>query len=163
MLTLASTNPKKYGFELQKLVLQHYKTVKKTIKALFRSNDFIIIERSALTTLLVFAKQYSETAILTEDQYQELTNQAKKLEIPYDIRILINTTPITCYKRIQLRNRDFETKNIKLEYLIHLDINHKEMYGDNLKEKTTLLINGNRSKEEVLEEAVENIKNQTLK
>ena len=150
LLTRANKEPKKYGYQLQELILEHYNDVKERLEELKKHNMTIIVERSALTALLVFTKDYVEQDVLSNMQYSKLTDRTNSLRIPYDIRILVDTSPNECLKRIKIRNRGFEVKYISLKYLERLDGNHTQMYNQVLIKENVFTVKGNQSKEKMI-------------
>ena len=154
MLTLASKDPFKYGYRLQKLVLEHYNDVQQHLAKLKKNNKVIIIERSALTALLVFSQYYLQHGMLTKAQYNELVKQTNTLRISYNVRILVNTAPEECLKRVKLRNRGFEIKHLTLDYLRGLDKNHKQMYDEALAGEKVFVVDGNQTKEKIFSDTL---------
>ena len=158
IIIAANENPKKYAFKAQNTILNHFEKIKEWIyNKRVKSPSIIIVERSALTSLLVFTKNYVEKDIITEKQLQHLEQRVKKIQIKYDKRILINTDGANCFDHIKIRQRKFELTSLKMQDLKKLDKLYKEMYKK-LLHTEKVIINGNQTKLEVFNNVANIIK-----
>ena len=149
IITAANENPKNYAFKAQDTILNHFEKVKEWIyNKTIKSPSIIIVERSALTSLLIFTKNYVEQGVITEKQLQHLEQRVNKIKIKYNKRILINTDVANCFDHIKIRQRNFELKNLKIKDLKKLDKFYKEMY-EKLLHTEKVTVNGNQTKLEV--------------
>ena len=73
----------------------------------------------------------------------------ENLEFPLKF-IYVKTTPKICYERLKMRNRNSEM-NVSLSYLMNLHENYENWINE-LNEDCKLVIDGNLSKEKVLEQ-----------
>ena len=158
LLQKAVQNPKKHVFELQRVILQHFKHVQKEINAYIKNNKhknkIVIVERSAMSSICIFAQIYLEKQILTQQQYQQLKAVYKQINIMYDLRILIDTKPHICLQRIKKRNRECE-RSLTIQYLQSIDENQRRMY--NKMECTSIIIDGNKQISDVFSNLVKSI------
>ena len=158
IIIAANENPKKYAFKAQNTILNHFEKIKEWIyNKKVKSPSIIIVERSALTSLLVFTKNYVEKDIITEKQLQHLEQRVKKIQIKYNKRILINTDVANCFDHIKIRQRKFELTSLKMQDLKKLDKLYKEMYKK-LLHTEKVIINGNQTKLEVFNNVANIIK-----
>ena len=149
IITAANENPKKYAFKAQNTILNHFEKIKESVcNKTIKSPSIIIVERSALASLLIFTKNYVEKGIITEKQLQHLEQRVKKIQIKYNKRILINTDVANCFDHIKIRQRDFELTSLKMQDLKQLDKLYKKMYEKLLHTKK-VIVNGNQTKLEV--------------
>ena len=158
IITAANENPKKYAFKAQDVILNHFERIKKMIyDETMKLPSIIIVERSALTSLLIFTKNYVEKNIITKKQLQYLEKRVQKIKINYDKRILIDTDVANCFDHIKTRKRDFELKSLKIQDLKKINNLYKEMYKKLLHTKK-IIINGNQTKLEVFNDIANIIK-----
>jgi deoxyadenosine/deoxycytidine kinase len=141
-------NPKKYSFEFQKIILKT--TFENTFKILKNTkNDLIIItERSIHSSINIFSEYLFDIDYLTINEFEELKQIYKGYykNLPKtNIIIFVDEPTNVCYKRIQERNRDEESK-ITINYLDCIDKNHKLYIEKNI-DKTII----NPSVNEILE------------
>lgn len=131
LIAKCNIDPKTWGYKLQQKVLNHYKYVKNKIKRMKKLKNkgikIIMVERSALTSVNVFAKLYLQQNIITSAQYDELHALAHELNIKYDKRIFINTPPEICKERVITRNRKCD-RNSPFQYLKDIDALYQKMY-----------------------------------
>ena len=158
IITAANENPKKYAFKAQDIILNHFEKIKKIIyNKTMELPSIIIVERSALTSLLIFTKNYVEKGIITEEQLQHLQKRVKEIKINYDKRILINTDVANCFDHIKTRKRNFELKSLKIQDLEKIDDLYKKMY-EKLLHTNKIIINGNQTKLNVFNDIAKIIK-----
>lgn len=158
LLSKAAKEPSKYVYELQCLILRHFEKLSKEIKQIKNNklhlNTIMIVERSAMSSIYIFAKIYLNHKIITQQQFNTLNSSYEKIKINYDKRILINTNPGVCLQRIKKRNRKCE-ETIKLSYLQNIHKFQQQMYS---KIKcATCVINGNESFDNVYESFINNL------
>ncbi len=118
------------------------------------NNFFALYERSPLSNRYVFAElQYEQNKMtkLELDLFQELYEQ---LAWSPDVIIYIKTDPMVAMQRMNKRARECENK-VTLEYLQEV---HKK-YEDLLNKREVIVVDGNKSANEVYEEVVAHIKN----
>ena len=151
LIEKANDNPKLYAFKVQNIILNHFEKIKNNLTKLSKQYERIIVERSAVSSVKVFAKQYLTTQAISKAEYSQLMKRLESIHIDYDLRIYINTKPTICLERILLRSRSFELKQIKLKYLLHLEALYKDIYFNDYKKKIKI-IDGNQSKNQVLTE-----------
>jgi len=118
------------------------------------SKDVVnIFERSAITTVYVFSKMLVDDETLDKlemDVHKQILNMFN-YEKP-DLLIYLDTSPELSYERLLRRSRNGEL-TISLEYLTKLNqIYNQEK--DNLA-KRVVVINGNQSEEEILNQAIQ--------
>lgn len=149
LLKLCYEDPKKYGYNFQNYVFKtmrenHLKTTEKPIK---------MMERSLFSAGEIFTKNLFEEGSITEDQYEDLLQTYKRMiandKIQPDVIIYIKTSPEVAFSRITSRRRP-EEKNIDLNFIRSIH-NLYETFIKNTK-IDTIIIDGNRSLLEVLEE-----------
>lgn len=117
--------------------MEHYKNIhikytkyKKNITK--NDNVIIVVERSAYSAIFTFCKMYLKNNKLSKEQYNNLLTDASKYELPYDIRIFIDTNVQECHRRVKERNRKCD-RDIPLEKLQFLDMLYQQMYADDEK------------------------------
>ena len=158
IIIAANNDPKKHAFKAQNTILNHFERIKEWIHdKTVKSPSIIIVERSALTSLLVFTKNYVEKDIITEEQLQHLEQRVKKIQIKFNKRILINTDVVNCFDHIRIRQRKFELTSLKKQDLMQLDKLYKKMY-EKLLHTEKVIINGNQTKLEILNDVANIIK-----
>lgn len=131
-LDMYYSNPTRWGFLFQIIILQTLKTVK----------GFSVYERSPLSSLNVFWELMSKTP--EEDLAYR---RAYDMYAWYpDVYIYINTSPDTCYNHITKRTQDGDSA-VDMELLNRLDKQYLKMY-----EKITCsryMVDGNKPINEV--------------
>ena len=158
IIIAANEDPKKNAFKAQDIILNHFEKIKEWIyNEKIKIPSIIIVERSALTSLLIFTKNYVEKGIITEEQLQHLEKRVKKIKINYDKRILINTDVSNCFDHIKTRQRNFELKSLKIQDLKKIDNLYKAMYQKILENKK-IIIDGNQTKLNVFNDIANIIK-----
>ena len=158
IITAASKNPEKYAFKAQDIILNHFEKVKEWIyNEKIKSPSIIIVERSALTSLLIFTKNYVKKSIIIKKELQHLERRVKKIKINYNKRILINTDVANCFDHIKTRQRKFEITNLKIKHLKEFNELYKDMYKG-LSHTEKIIINGNQTKLNVFNDVVKIIK-----
>lgn len=131
-LDLYYSDPKRWGFLFQMLILQTLKTVP----------GFVIYERSPLSSKEVFWKIMDKTQL--EDQVYKAAYE-KEAWYP-DVYIYIEKTPELCYEHIKKRGQEGDVA-VDYNYLNTLDKKYEEMISEITCDK--YIINGNDSIEEI--------------
>jgi thymidine kinase len=127
-LELYYSDPERWGFLFQMIILQSLKTVP----------GFVIYERSPLSSKEVFWKVMEKTQI--EDQ---VYTRAYEKEAWYpDVYIYIDTVPQLCYEHLKHRTQEGDGA-VEYSYLKTLDSKYKEMLNEITCDK--YIINGNES------------------
>ena len=158
ILSAASDNPKKYAFKAQNIILDHFEEVKKAIyKESTQSSKIFVVERSAMTSLSIFTKNYVKNGVIDKKQQQLLKDRVNKIQMNYNKRILVKTSVENCFKRIKIRQRNFEMLHLKVELLEEFHELHEIMY-QKIPATQKVVINGNQTKEKVFKELVSIIK-----
>jgi len=141
-LDLYYSDPKRWGFLFQMLILQTLKT----------KPGFVIYERSPLSSKEVFWEIMEKTDI--EDQVYK---KAYEKEAWYpDVYIYIDTTPENCFNQLKQRKQKGDTL-IDYSYLETLDKKYKEMLEKITCEKH--IVNGNESILEIQANIIKKINN----
>ena len=131
-LELYYSDPERWGFLFQMIILQSLKTVP----------GFVIYERSPLSSKEVFWKVMKKTPI--EDQ---VYTRAYEKEAWYpDVYIYIDTMPQLCYEHLKHRTQEGDGA-VEYSYLKTLDSKYKEMLNEITCDK--YVINGNESIDEI--------------
>lgn len=153
MLELKLENPDFFQFPFQSYatltrLTQHLKETDKPIK---------IMERSLLSARLCFVETLKKMNLIHEGAYyvlQEWYDYIQEYhEIKCDLIIYIQSQPEIVFDRINQRARKGESA-ITLEYLKELNKRHEELFIEktNSLPAKVLVIDGNLSKEEMIEE-----------
>lgn len=146
----------KFSLSFQMKVLLHHLNVYNSIK---NKESQFILERSPLSCLHIFGENLKEKGLLSELDLNLMKDYNKSFGWYPEYIIYIKTDPKVSYKRISERSRPGE--NIPLEYLKEIDNLYNKLYIQknnkdlNLK---VLVIDGNKSKEEVYFEVLKEIK-----
>ena len=117
----------KYSFSFQMMAfISRFSMLKKAIKE--NPDAIIITERCLYTDKYVFAKMLYDTKMMEDVNYQIYCKWFEEFsqEISVSKIIYIKTNPITCFSRIQQRNRKGESV-IPLEYLEQCGEYHEKM------------------------------------
>lgn len=134
-LELFYNDPIKYAYEFQKIVLlSQINGLKKEIER--TEKKIIVCDRSFETTIKVFSSLMLENELLKIEEFEELQNIMKSVNISFT-KIYLKTDPEICLERIKMRNRP-EEKYISLDYLFDLERKHNEML------KNTIVLDGNK-------------------
>jgi deoxyadenosine/deoxycytidine kinase len=119
-LTEFYTDPTKNSFEFQMYMLR--KAADNYIKAKeYSDHGFLVMLDRNFIGYTVFLKTLYRQKCLTENQYQYLINEVKKINPVYEKIIHIQDLPFACLKRIKNRNRPYE-QDITIDYLLEIDI-----------------------------------------
>ena len=82
LLQKTAEEPKKYVYELQRVILQHFEQIQKEISIIIKNNTnkniVVVVERSAMSSIYIFATIYLKQKILTEEQFNTLKTFIKK-------------------------------------------------------------------------------------
>ena len=117
----------KYSFSFQMMAfISRFSLLRKAIQE--NPNAIIITERCLYTDKFVFAKMLFDMKKIEDINYQIYCKWFEEFsqEIPLSKIIYIKTNPITCFSRIQQRNRKGESV-IPLEYLEQCGEYHEKM------------------------------------
>lgn len=134
----------KYGYCFQSLVL--ISRVNSVFEAINQIQDgIIILERSHLTDLMIFAKMLREKGAMTEIEWLAYLKCSdiitKMLNIHIDLFIYLQASPSTCMRRIAQRNRKGEDL-IPLRYITDLHDKHEE-WLNTVETSSVIHIDGN--------------------
>lgn len=115
----------------------------------FMNSDARVFERSLLSDVNIFVKTLLNTKQLSEIEYTTFTNLFSLFTKFIDLSkiegiIYLKVDPITCYERINKRNRVSEN-NISLDYLTQLHEGH-ELWLNNETNYKVLIIDDNDNK-----------------
>ena len=156
-LNKCAENPKKFGYQLQKLIAMHFVKCSKIVQKRKMENfledvnnlELIIIERSLDTSVKVFANYNHDKKIIATNQFHELQELMVNNTINFNCRILVDTSINVCQQRIKKRGRNFE-KRLDYSYLCKLNDLHYELYYNFVATKQfTFRIDGDESMEHV--------------
>lgn len=143
----------KFSLSFQMKVLLHHLKVYNYIKN--EKEDFIL-ERSPLSCLHIFGENLKEKGLLSELDLNLMKDYNHTFGWYPEIIIYIKTDPEISYKRIKERSRPGE--NIPLGYLQEIDRLYTQLYINNdQKNFNVILIDGNKNKEEVYKNILEEI------
>ena len=156
ILELSYTNPTKYSLSFQ------IKALSDMLRGYMNQDEdyeVCIYERKPLTSIEVFAENLVRKSYISNLEktflYELLdTFKATGKHTEIDLTIYLKTTPATAYNRIKQRNRN-EENNISLEEVAELSKIYEE-YMESHKQNL-VIIQADRPKEVVLEEAVTSI------
>jgi len=133
-LELYYSDPERWGFLFQMLILQTLKTQK----------GFMIYERSPLSSKEVFWKIMKKTPL--EDQVYQKEYESHGW-LP-DIYIYIKKSPELCHEHLKSRTQDGDS-SVTLEYLKQLDEHYSVMIEKIKTQIEVHIIDGNQSKQDV--------------
>ena len=127
-------NQQKYSFSFQMMAyISRLHNIRTKIKEYSNSDKIIIFitERSVLTDKNIFAKMLYDEEKIEDINYKIYLKWFDEFikDIPITGHVYIQTSPKTCYKRINKRNRDGEV--IPLEYLENCHKYHEEWLNTN--------------------------------
>jgi len=106
------------------------KTADNYIKAKkYSEHGYLVLLDRNFVGYTVFLKTLYKQKCLTEDQYQYLINEVKKINPVYEKIIHIQDLPFACLKRIKHRNRPYE-QYITLDYLLEIDITYNNVLSE---------------------------------
>lgn len=89
------------------------------------NKDTVIIERSPISNIMVFAKMLYDDRIIGEVEWSVIKYMANGLMMPVDKIVYLRSTPYDCMERVQIRNREGE-EEIPLAYLQKVHDKHEE-------------------------------------
>jgi deoxycitidine kinase len=89
------------------------------------NKDTVIIERSPISNIMVFAKMLYDDKIIGEVEWSVIKYMANGLMMPVDKIVYLRSTPYDCMERVQIRNREGE-EDIPLSYLQKVHDKHEE-------------------------------------
>lgn len=156
---------KAWSFTFEVAVMNtRYQTI---MKALESDSDTVIIERSLLTDMKVFAPNLYSMGEMTdmqwviyEDWHTTFLNLVEKLlsecRITY---VYIRTTPEICFERKIGRDRR-EEKEVIPEYLFSIHERHETWLNDVDNKNDVRIINGNSSEDSIMVEVEKIIREQ---
>lgn len=151
-LSLVSSCPKQgYEFLLQLLVADDLIKINKQIKI---STKNVIVERSTLSSIHVFAQDYLNKKRIQKEHYYYLEHKLDKAHIHFDLCIFIDTSIHLCLDRITRRGRKCEY-GINEEYLMDINKLYKKMLLNmQIQGAQIHIINGNQPPLQVFQDAV---------
>ena len=122
------------------------------------SNKVIIVERSALSAIGIFAKNLLETELMTEWEYSLLERFYSMIAWEAMHILYLQTDPQICCKRIKQRNRDGEG-NLDPVLMQRLHSKHEDMFNTKGvgEAQNIVIVDGSKSSEKVLREALRKI------
>lgn len=136
----------KYSFSFQMMAfISRFSLLRKAIQE--NPNAIIITERCLYTDKFVFAKMLFDMKKIEDINYQIYCKWFEEFsqEIPLSKIIYIKTNPITCFSRIQQRNRKGESV-IPLEYLEQCGEYHEKMIETLQSSVDIIYLDGNVNK-----------------
>jgi deoxyadenosine/deoxycytidine kinase len=80
------------------------------------SKDIVIVERSPISNIAVFAQMLYDDKIISEVEWSVLKYMANGMMMPVDKIVYLKSEPAKCLERVQMRNREGE-EHIDLKYL----------------------------------------------
>lgn len=172
ILTLFYENMKVWSFQMEVIVMMtRYERIKQALDDHLVNpapGNVIFIERSLLTDRFIFALNLYKKGIVDKLSWKIYKNWhamfLKAIEhmfASHSIQyIYIRTDPAVCFERKQRRARSSET-NVMPDYFVDLHACHEEWLL-NMKEYPVHLINGNGSREEVLQQLTAILGNKQL-
>ena len=134
------------------------------LDALIQPYDVIVFERDIHSSKQIFGEML-KSRMTTEEQtaYNCLYDMCCGALSYYDIvsynNIVINTNPTECISRLSTRQRKYEMRAITMEYMQQLDAMHHKYYDNVIPYGKNIIINGNRNKQDVLDDVVDAIVN----
>ena len=121
----------------------------------------IIVERSALSAITIFAKNLLDTGFMTKWEYSLLERFYSIIEWEPGHILYLRVDPEICCSRIQRRNRDGEN-NVNPTLIQNLHNKHEKMFynANDYKYKSNIIIvDGKKNTNCVLQEALDKIAN----
>jgi deoxyadenosine/deoxycytidine kinase len=131
ILTKFYEDQKRYSFTFQ--IMAYISRLNILKKAIETNPDAIIIsERSLYTDRYVFAKMLYDSGNLEDIEYQIYLKWFDHFidNIKFEKIVYLKTDPVTCFERINKRNRTGES-SISIEYLLKCHLYHQKMIEDN--------------------------------
>lgn len=125
ILQLFYYDKKKYGMPFQVLT---FLTITYNMMGHIQklsNKDTVIIERSPISNIMVFAKMLYDDKIIGEVEWSVIKYMANGLMMPVDKIVYLRSTPYDCMERVQIRNREGE-EDIPLAYLQKVHDKHEE-------------------------------------
>lgn len=124
------TDKKRWSFTFQIEVLNSFTNCP--------DEGLVVCERSPWESYNIFSKMLVDEGDMTVDEFELYDKVYKSIAWKPDVFIYLQTTPQTCYDRIQKRNRNCEN-NIDISYLNNLHRLYEGMYT-----RTAVCINADR-------------------
>eukprot|EP00483_Globobulimina_turgida_P002505 UN02509 len=127
------------------------------------SKKVIIVERSALSAITIFAKNLLDTGKMTKWEYSLLERFYSMIDWEPKHILYLRANADICCQRIQKRNRDGEG-SVNPVLIQNLHKKHEEMFNNGKKNnnKTSpniIIVNGHRNSQSVLKEALHKLSN----
>ena len=141
-------NPKQYALALQSLIIRSYFSLLRHSGALI-----IIVERSPLSSLQVFAKNLLDQGILGAADYALLRVIFRRYGWYPDAMVYLKTPAATCHQRLQQRAKGPDL-DISGEYLQQLEYRHEQMIRYSTP-KFSMTLDGTNSMAENLKELLQ--------
>ena len=125
ILQLFYENKKKYGFPFQILTfLTITYNMMGEIQRLGKK-DTVIIERSPISNIAVFAQMLYDDKIIGEAEWSVLKYLANGMMMPVDKIVYLRSVPYECMERVHNRNREGE-EDLPLSYLQRVHDKHED-------------------------------------
>lgn len=134
------TDPTNNSFNLQMKICESYDRIFK------HCGGSVVVERNSFESLNVFAKILHSHQQLSDDELSLLSKQS--IHKP-DYVIYLKTTPTTCLRRIEERDRGNETSKITLNYLNEINNAYDDLYA-NSPVNSVFVVDANESSTAVL-------------
>ncbi|XP_052779031.1 deoxynucleoside kinase-like [Mya arenaria] len=146
------SDPKRWSFTFQSLVT--LTLLKKHDHP--QTKPLRVMERSLYSATYCFIENLKNSGLLADVEYNVLTGWfdflLKQGRVSVDLIVYLQTSPQTCFERIQTRNRP-EERNITLDYLNQLHELHERWLVKKSDRKLitppVLIIDGNKGKTDV--------------
>lgn len=122
LLKKVQDHPGQHEFVLQTTIADHYR---QTYQRLTCTDKHAIIERSSFAGLNVFALNYLQHGLLSQEEFDYLRMDIERSSIKFNGCIFIDTPPHVCLERGRKRGRNCENK-MDQNYLIQLDNLYKK-------------------------------------
>jgi deoxyadenosine/deoxycytidine kinase len=144
------SNPKQHALGLQVKILSTYRQMNAT-----HTHHPVIYERSPLDSVEVFANILTRNQVLTNMEFDLLTELFEFCGWTPDVYIYLKADPTTCMTRIRSRNRSSET-TVSEDYIseLHDEYNRYFQKLDDSSTVSTYVIDANESKKNVLDHVI---------
>jgi len=113
----------------------------------------IIVERSALSAITIFAKNLLDTGLMTEWEYSLLERFYSMIAWEPGHILYLRVDPDVCYRRIEARNRNGEG-NVDPVLIRNLHNKHERMFGEQRKSNTKQHVLREKSVNQVYEHGI---------
>lgn len=166
ILTLFYEDMAKWSFQFEIIVMMtRYDRIMKALRA---DTGIVFVERSLQTDRFVFCKNLHKKGIISDlewkiyvDWYETFTNAISHIFTACSVEfIYIRTTPDVCFERKEKRARAAENTMVP-DYLVELHERHEEWLLS-MKEYPVHVVDGNGTREEVIQQFVSILGNKQL-